>query len=310
MFKKETLDKLDAFSGKDLYPIYPPAVIKHQDLIDKLSHELGAPPNVIATIMTIESAGRNNAESYVGAQGLFQVMPPHFYEEFGKEFILENPKIMTDPYTNGKIGMRFFINQCLATARKELVGNNYRKDHVSVFARALTAYNAGPGTVKDSFLDLPEETKFYGDHFIRFALTAQIAAGLRDNGYNDRQIIEALTLESNQEIDARSYVLQAFHDSRMESQKGYSYREYEQMLKELSYPSPGVNPQAEGQNEVGNFVRRLYNHYKTTPHDQYTYPLAPALRLWTAVGGLGLLFSEPSNTDKKQYHILETKRGR
>lgn len=307
LFKKETLDNLDAFLGPDLYPIYPPSVIEQQDLIYQLSEEFNVPPNVAATIMTIESAGTKNTPSYVGAQGLFQVMPPHFYEEFGEEHVIQNPQIMTDPYTNGKLGMRFFVNYCLTTARKQLVGSHYGPDHVSVFARALTAYNAGPGTVRDRFHELPEETKFYGDHFIRFALTAQIAAGLRDSGYSDPDIVRALTLDSNTELDARMRAIQVLHDEKISKKQFYTYAQYESWLREASFPIPGTNPTTGQLSEIGKEINNAYEEYKKNP--VYTRPLSVGLRFWVDLGGINLLDLEKVNTRPENYLNMQTKRN-
>jgi hypothetical protein len=58
-------------------------------------------PDIIATIMQIESCGDPSAASYAGAQGLFQVMPFHF----------DASEDMLDPDTNAMRGMAFYNRQ-------------------------------------------------------------------------------------------------------------------------------------------------------------------------------------------------------
>jgi soluble lytic murein transglycosylase-like protein len=80
-------------------------------------------PNLIATVMQIESCGDPRALSSAGAKGLFQVMPFHFH--YG-----ENPY---NPETNALRGLNYLSNS-LTTAR----GN----------ARlALAGYNGGIGVI-------------------------------------------------------------------------------------------------------------------------------------------------------------------
>ena len=65
------------------------------------SEQFGLDPDIIATIMQIESCGDPGAASHAGAQGLFQVMPFHF--EPGED--------MLDPDTNARRGMAFYNRQ-------------------------------------------------------------------------------------------------------------------------------------------------------------------------------------------------------
>ncbi len=63
-------------------------------------------PNMVATIMQIESCGDPQAVSIAGAQGLFQVMPFHFTA--GEQ--------MLDPDTNARRGMNYFAERLVQTA--------------------------------------------------------------------------------------------------------------------------------------------------------------------------------------------------
>jgi hypothetical protein len=94
-------------------------------------------PNLVATIMQIESCGDPRALSRSGALGLFQVMPYHFYAG-------ENPY---NPETNALRGLNY-----LARSLEAGSGN----------ARlALAGYNGGIGVISRSEWAWPAETRRY-----------------------------------------------------------------------------------------------------------------------------------------------------
>lgn len=94
-------------------------------------------PNLVATIMQIESCGDPRATSSAGALGLFQVMPFHFQ-------ITDNPY---NPEVNAKRGLAY-LKRALETAN----GN----------ARlALAGYNGGIGLIERAEWAWPAETKRY-----------------------------------------------------------------------------------------------------------------------------------------------------
>lgn len=94
-------------------------------------------PNLLATIMQIESCGDSTVASYAGAQGLFQVMPFHFASG-------EN---QLDPDTNAMRGANF-LNQCLGWAD----GNT---------GLAMACYNGGPSVLQKPFASWPAQTQRY-----------------------------------------------------------------------------------------------------------------------------------------------------
>jgi len=105
--------------------------------IRKWSSETGLEPNLIATVMQIESCGDPRAVSRAGAMGLFQVMPYHFYEN-------------DDPYapdTNAARGLAY-LQKSLATAN----GN---------IRLALAGYNGGIGVIGRSEYTWAAETQRY-----------------------------------------------------------------------------------------------------------------------------------------------------
>jgi soluble lytic murein transglycosylase-like protein len=93
-------------------------------------------PNLVATVMQIESCGFLLAESGAGAKGLFQVMPYHFHEG-------ENP---FQPDTNAKRGLQY-LRQA-----KEAGGNS---------RLSLAGYNGGINGATLPEGDWPEETHRY-----------------------------------------------------------------------------------------------------------------------------------------------------
>ncbi len=101
------------------------------------SEQWGLDPNLVATIMQIESCGDPKAVSYVGAMGLFQVMPYHFSEG-------ENPY---KPDTNAYRGLSH-LNNAL-----EARGGDIRL--------ALAGYNGGIAGASRPENDWPAEMLRY-----------------------------------------------------------------------------------------------------------------------------------------------------
>jgi len=94
-------------------------------------------PDMVATIMQIESCGDPQALSIAGAQGLFQVMPFHFTA--GED--------MLDPNTNARRGMNYFAERLGQTAGD--VG------------KAFAGYNGGHVAAGGSWNTWAAETQRY-----------------------------------------------------------------------------------------------------------------------------------------------------
>jgi hypothetical protein len=94
-------------------------------------------PNMIATIMQIESCGNPDAVSPVGAYGLMQVMPLHFQDD-------EDP---FEPDVNAGRSL-IYLGELLASVNGDT-------------SRAFAAYNGGPGVLDLAPEDWPEETRNY-----------------------------------------------------------------------------------------------------------------------------------------------------
>lgn len=97
----------------------------------------GLDPDLLATVMQIESCGHADVSSSAGAQGLFQVMPFHFMTG-------EN---MTDPETNARRGVGY-LAQCWSMANGDP-------------GRTLACYNGGPSVLRRPFERWAWETQRY-----------------------------------------------------------------------------------------------------------------------------------------------------
>jgi soluble lytic murein transglycosylase-like protein len=118
-------------------PMFTPSVEYWSTHIAQWAARYDLDPNLLATIMQIESCGDSTVSSYAGAQGLFQVMPFHF----------ESGENQLDPDTNAMRGANF-LNQCLGWSE----GNT---------GLALACYNGGPSVLNKSFAAWPAQTQRY-----------------------------------------------------------------------------------------------------------------------------------------------------
>jgi hypothetical protein len=124
-------------SAGSISPIFSPEVQQWAPQIIRWANEHSLDPNIVATIMQIESCGDPQALSVAGAQGLFQVMPFHFAAG-------ENA---FDPKTNARRGMAYFAERLEQTAGD--VG------------RAFAGYNGGHVAAGSSWEQWPDETQRY-----------------------------------------------------------------------------------------------------------------------------------------------------
>ncbi|RME07875.1 MAG: hypothetical protein D6803_02720 [Anaerolineae bacterium] len=124
-------------TNRDLASFFTPEVQYWATDIRRWSAEHGLDPNLVATVMQIESCGNPRAVSPAGAIGLFQVMPYHFAAG-------ENPY---HPDTNARRGLAY-LSTALQTHR-----HNTRL--------ALAAYNGGIAGSQRSEIAWPAETRRY-----------------------------------------------------------------------------------------------------------------------------------------------------
>ncbi len=122
-----------------------PAADNLQEIVLEAASRFALPPNWIAAVMRVESAGQLRAISAKGALGLMQVMP-RTYEGLRLRYGLG-----ADPFQ---------------PRDNILAGSAYLRELLDRYGRAgmLAAYNAGPARYED-FLEgrrpLPSETQAY-----------------------------------------------------------------------------------------------------------------------------------------------------
>lgn len=102
-----------------LASFFSPSVLRWQDEIIAWAQDHGLDPNLVATVMQIESCGDPRALSRAGAMGLFQVMPYHF----------SGGEDAYSPHTNAARGLAY-----LELSLKSFDGNA---------GMALAGYNGG-----------------------------------------------------------------------------------------------------------------------------------------------------------------------
>ncbi len=118
-------------------PIFSPEVQYWGPQIEKWAAAQNVDPDMVATIMQIESCGDPNALSPAGAQGLFQVMPYHF---------TANENAM-NPDTNALRGIGYFVER-LAQTNGDV-------------GRAFAGYNGGHVAAGSEYSSWANETQRY-----------------------------------------------------------------------------------------------------------------------------------------------------
>lgn len=124
------------FNGS-IAPFFTPSVRYWEADIHRWAEAWELDPNLVATVMQIESCGNPDVASSAGAAGLFQVMPFHFQAA-------ENPY---DPETNALRGMSYLSRSL------ESFGGDVKM--------ALAGYNAGIGGASRGEANWPAETVRY-----------------------------------------------------------------------------------------------------------------------------------------------------
>ena len=123
--------------SSNISPIFRIEILHWADSISSWAAASQLDPNLVATIMQIESCGDPRARSSAGAMGLFQVMPFHFYA-------------IDDPYspdTNAARGLAYLARSL------ETAGGNPRL--------AMAGYNGGIGLIGRAEWTWPAQTKRY-----------------------------------------------------------------------------------------------------------------------------------------------------
>ena len=131
------LGKTAVAASSRLSPIFTKEVQHWRPQILQWAAAYDLDPNIVATLMQIESCGNPDAVSSAGAVGLFQVLPHHFAPG----------ETMTDPATNAQRGLDYFT-----------YGLDYHDGDIFL---TFAGYNAGHGSVLAAPANWPQETQQY-----------------------------------------------------------------------------------------------------------------------------------------------------
>lgn len=123
--------------GAGISVVFTPEVQHWAPKIIGWANERGLDPDLVATVMQIESCGAPGAVSGSGAQGLFQVMPFHFADD----------EDMQDPEVNAARGLDY-----LALGLQRAGGQ---------VGPALAGYNGGHSRIGQDSSLWPGETRRY-----------------------------------------------------------------------------------------------------------------------------------------------------
>ena len=134
-----------------LSPVFTPEVLRWENEITTWAAAYSLDPNLVATVMQIESCGNPRVVSNAGAQGLFQVMPFHFAA--GEDTL--------DPQTNAARGLAYLARGL------ELAGGQA--------GLALAGYNGGHSQIGRDASLWPGETRRY--YYWGSGIYAEASAG-------------------------------------------------------------------------------------------------------------------------------------
>ncbi|MEQ8676227.1 MAG: transglycosylase SLT domain-containing protein [Aggregatilineales bacterium] len=135
----QQIDQTLSFGGASgqIAPLFTREIQHWNGDIQRWARTYSLDPNLLATVMQIESCGHPTVGSSAGAQGLFQVMPFHF----------SSTENQLDPDTNAMRGANF-LNYCLTAANGDS-------------GMAMACYNGGPSVLGRPFANWVSETQRY-----------------------------------------------------------------------------------------------------------------------------------------------------
>jgi len=125
---------------RQIAPLFTLQVDHWHDDILRWAETYSLDPNLVATVIQIESCGDPGVVSPAGAQGLMQVMPQHFDAE-------QNP---LDPETNVRRGMDI-LTECLYSP--------YNSSYD--VGLAVACYNGGPSVLVNAWDYWPQQSRDY-----------------------------------------------------------------------------------------------------------------------------------------------------
>lgn len=145
----------EAVAKAPLSPLFTPEVQFWAPLIAEWALAWEIDPNLIATVIQIESCGDHTVSSTAGAQGLFQVMPFHF--DAGED--------MLNIQNNARRGLTYLNG-----------GLDRSAGHAGL---ALAGYNGGHGVINRGYAGWHSETRRY--YYWGAGIYADANAGLSES---------------------------------------------------------------------------------------------------------------------------------
>lgn len=148
-----------AAPSSQLAPFFAPSVLRWESQILAWAAEHDLDPNLVATVMQIESCGDPGAVSSAGAMGLFQVMPYHF--SAGEDSY--------DPDTNALRGLNYLARSLEAFDNQA--------------AMAMAGYNGGINGASRPPSQRAQETvdyKYWGENIYADAANGREASPVLD----------------------------------------------------------------------------------------------------------------------------------
>jgi hypothetical protein len=278
-----------------LAPIFPPAVSRFERQILAAANEFNVPPNMLASLATIESAGNTGARSGADAHGIIQVVPRYHAARIdqvtGRKFRDDSERaefLRLHPEECLRVGASYFA-ECIAGAKRRM-----RDPHghsLVTYAKAASAYNGGPSRAHQDYEDLPLESQLYVNHVARLTLDVAVAAELRKRGLDDNEILDAM---QSGEMNARAYAYDGYERGST------SIAPYEQSAFLCSTPEPGRDPDT-GRLIDGdaNMINQRYHRFLRSCEtaNPWRAPATPGLRIWLVGGGDQLFLQVPANRD-------------
>lgn len=160
-------------------------VNKYTEKYNKANPDFPVSNNLVLALMTLESDGKEDAVSHTGAIGLMQLTSVIYTKYYGL-----NASQIRDPETNIAVAVSYLGE--IIKYNKNLGYSNLNEQYF----RAME-YNGGEqaalNIIEGSGSLASDETKHYGDNFLRFVVIGEIAQDLRDEGFTDLEISKLLT---------------------------------------------------------------------------------------------------------------------
>lgn len=285
-----------------LKPLFPPAVTQFEDAIHAATaavlNSTGTyiSPNFVASIMTIETSGRDDLTSGEDAHGVIQVVPRHHREsidqlaghDFGGDDVARGAYLRNNPTVSIEVGAEF-LAELVEKARRD--NPDLPENHPAIYARAAAGYNGGPRNTRRAFGSWAKESKIYANLVSAFYVDVAIAGKLKAGGHDDDAIQNALISDSMHARTAAMRSMGVTAASTPYELLSESYRRFEGLR-------PGVG---EGLT-ITNAVDRATFHlaragYEGFANDAQIVPknLPPALTMALAHGGIHLFNGSEMN---------------